>query len=58
MQTLNKLPVLDYLQRQVSGTLSALDTTHMKYPTVISQTLAIKIVEVALGGLSPLHQKT
>lgn len=46
---LNKLSVLDYLQRQLAGTLSELDTTHMKYPTAISQTLAIKIVAVSLG---------
>ena len=48
-QARNKLSVLDYLQHQLAGTLSELDTTHMQYPTAISQTLDIKIVAVALG---------
>jgi uncharacterized protein (TIGR00369 family) len=45
-----KLPVLDYLQRHVDGTLSDAHTTHMKYPTAISQTLDIRIVEVGRGS--------
>lgn len=45
----NKLPVLEYLQKQLSGTLADSDSTHMQYPTPISKTLAITIVEVGLG---------
>lgn len=45
----NKLPVLEYLRKALSGTLTASDTTHMQYPTPISQTLGIRIVEVSLG---------
>ena len=45
----NKLPVLEYLQKSLAGTLSDGDTTHMQYPTSISQTLKIRIVEVNLG---------
>ncbi len=45
----NKLPVLEYLQKQLSGTLADNDSTHMQYPTPISKTLAITIVEVGLG---------
>ncbi len=43
------LPVLEYLQRQIDGTLNLSQTTHMRYPTAISQTLAIRVVEVAAG---------
>lgn len=45
----NKLPVLDYLQKSIAGTLQADDTTHMQYPTAISRTLKIRIVEVGMG---------
>lgn len=45
----NKLPVLEYLQRQISSTLADGDTTHMRYPTRISQTLGIRVVEVGTG---------
>ncbi|HTH95689.1 MAG TPA: PaaI family thioesterase [Rhodocyclaceae bacterium] len=44
-----KLPVLDYLQKHLDGTLSAEHSTYMKYPTAISQTLDIRIVEVGHG---------
>lgn len=49
MTAANKLPVLAFLQKSLAGTLAEGDTTHMQYPTPISQTLAIRIVEVALG---------
>ena len=50
MQTgIHKLPVLEYLQRHVDGTLTDAHTTHMKYPTAISRTLDIRVVEVGLG---------
>jgi uncharacterized protein (TIGR00369 family) len=40
------LPVLEYLQRQVRGTLAPDDTTHLQYPTAISRLLSFSIVEV------------
>lgn len=45
----NKLPVLQYLQKKLAGTLAPEDTTHVIYPTAISQTLGIRIVEVDTG---------
>jgi uncharacterized protein (TIGR00369 family) len=45
-----KLPVLDYLQRHVDGTLTDAHTTHMRYPTAISRTLDIRVVEVSRGS--------
>lgn len=45
----NKLPVLKYIQKYMAGTLTDRDTTHMQYPTPISKTLGIRIVEIALG---------
>lgn len=42
----NTLPVLDYLRRQLDGTLEPGDTTHMRYPTAISQLLGFRIVEI------------
>lgn len=43
---LHSLPVLAYLQRQLAGSLAAGDTTHMRYPTAISQLLGFRIVAV------------
>lgn len=40
------LPVLEYLRHQLAGTLPSEATTHMRYPTAISQLLGIRIVEV------------
>jgi uncharacterized protein (TIGR00369 family) len=45
----NALPVLEYPQKHVECTLADTHTTHMKYPTAISQTLDISIVEVGQG---------
>jgi uncharacterized protein (TIGR00369 family) len=42
----NSLSVLDYLHRQLSGTLGPDDTTHMRYPTAISGLLGFRIVEI------------
>lgn len=51
MSTTNsKMPVLQFLQKQVSNTLGVGDSTHMLYPTPISQTLGIRIVEVGRGN--------
>ncbi|VVE34087.1 thioesterase [Pandoraea iniqua] len=40
------LPVLNYLHRQLAGTLRAEDQTHMRYPTAISNLLGFRIVEI------------
>ncbi|MEF3066858.1 PaaI family thioesterase [Pandoraea apista] len=48
MATLGQhLPVLEYLQRQVNGSLADGDSTHMRYPTAISTLLKFRIVSVA-----------
>lgn len=44
------LPVLDYLQRHIAGDLQPEHTTHMRYPTAISRTLAMRVVEVGQGS--------
>lgn len=44
------LPVLEYLQRQLDGTLAVGDTTHMRYPTAISRLLNFRIVAIAEAG--------
>lgn len=41
-----RLPVLDYLQRQLAGSLPAGATTEMKYPTAISQLLGFRIAGI------------
>lgn len=45
----NPLPVLAWLQRYIAGQLSPGESTHMRYPTAISRTLAIRIVEIGAG---------
>jgi uncharacterized protein (TIGR00369 family) len=45
--TLNRLPILEYLKRQLEGSLTAEDTTHMLYPTAISRLLGLRIIEIA-----------
>lgn len=45
----NSLSVLDYLRRHIDRTLEAGDTTHMDYPTPISRTLGIRVVDVGAG---------
>lgn len=50
--TARDLPVLEYLQRQLAGTLEPGDRTHMRYPTAISQTLGFQIVEIGPGTAS------
>jgi uncharacterized protein (TIGR00369 family) len=44
-----KISVLEYLQRQLAGTLTPDMETHMRYPTAISQTLAIRIAAIDHG---------
>lgn len=46
----NKLPILEYLKKEISGTLSPRETTHMNYPTTISKTLSIRVVAIELGS--------
>lgn len=41
-----ELSVLDYLTRQLNGSLAPDDTTHMRYPTAISQLLEMRITDV------------
>jgi len=43
------LPVLDFLQRRLAGTLASHQRTHMNYPTAISTTLGFELVAVELG---------
>lgn len=45
-QALRLLPVLEYLQRQLSGTLTEDEVTHMRYPTAISRLLGFRIVAI------------
>jgi len=40
------IPVLEFLQRQLQGTLEETMTTHMNYPTAISRLLGFSIVDV------------
>lgn len=42
----HRLPVLDYLQHQIDGTLPVDAVTHMRYPTAISQLLGFRIVTI------------
>lgn len=44
--TVNSLPVLEYLKRQIEGSLSVDDATHMRYPTAISKLLGLRLVHV------------
>lgn len=43
------LSVLEFLRRQIAGTLSPEDGTHMRYPTAISETLGFRIAEIGEG---------
>ena len=43
------LPVLEYFQRQLANTLGPDDTTSVRYPTRISQTLGFRLVAIGLG---------
>ena len=45
----NKLSTLDFLRRQLDGTLPADATTEMLYPTAISKTLGFRITEIDVG---------
>ncbi len=40
------LPVLEYLRRQIEGRLAGHESTHMRYPTAISQLLGFRIVAI------------
>lgn len=43
---LNNLSVLEDLQRQLDGTLTTDDVTHMRYPTAISSLLGFRITDI------------
>ncbi|BAU49111.1 thioesterase [Sulfurifustis variabilis] len=43
------LSVLDYLKKQLDGSLPSGARTHLRYPTAISRTLGIRIVDVGEG---------
>ncbi|CAM3651105.1 PaaI family thioesterase [Bordetella bronchialis] len=45
-EAVEHLPVLEYLRRQLEGTLDADATTHMRYPTAISRLLDFRIVAI------------
>ncbi|MHB1176028.1 MAG: PaaI family thioesterase [Sulfuriferula sp.] len=45
----NKLPTLEFLRRQLDGTLPAGAITEMQYPTAISKTLGFRITEIDVG---------
>ena len=44
-----KISVLDFLKKMIAGTLSNDTKINMKYPTAISKTLKMKIVEIEYG---------
>ena len=44
-----KISILEFLRRQIAGTLSPEDETHMRYPTAISETLGFRVVEIGEG---------
>lgn len=45
----NKLPTLEFLRRQLDGTLPVGAITEMQYPTAISKTLGFRITEIDVG---------
>lgn len=44
-----KISVLDFLKKMIAGTSTSHMTISMKYPTAISKTLKMKIVEIEYG---------
>lgn len=44
-----KLPTLEFLRRQLDGSLPSDATTEMKYPTAISRLLGFRITEIDAG---------
>jgi len=46
----NQLSILNFLQAQLNGTLKPCDTTHMNYPTPISQLLGFHLVAIEEGA--------
>lgn len=48
------LPVLEYLERTLAGTLLPEHRTHMRYPTAISQTLGFRLVDIG-EGIATIH---
>lgn len=48
-ENFESIPVLDFLRRQIAGTLEPRHRTHMRYPTAISETLKFRVAAVAAG---------
>lgn len=48
----NVLPVLEYLEKHLAGTLAPDDTTFMRYPTRIAKTLGMRIVDAGSATAS------
>ena len=46
---MNKIPVLEYIKKMIVGTLTEETITTMKYPTAISKTLKMEIIEIDFG---------
>ncbi|MBD2814421.1 PaaI family thioesterase [Xenorhabdus sp. Flor] len=44
-----KIPVLDFIRKMIAGSLTGNESTIMRYPTAISQTLGFRIVEIDKG---------
>jgi acyl-coenzyme A thioesterase PaaI-like protein len=49
LESTQQLPVLTHLQRLIAGELAPGDRSHMRYPTAISRTLAMRVVEIGQG---------
>lgn len=45
----SELPVVEFLLRQIEGTLRAGDRTHMWYPTPVSELLGFRLVDIGVG---------
>ncbi|MFY1670891.1 PaaI family thioesterase [Plantactinospora sp. WMMB334] len=45
-----QLPVLELLRRQIAGTATGTEQCRFRYPTAISSTLGIRLVDVGLGS--------
>lgn len=48
-ERIHDLPVLGYLQRHINDTLAPEESSHMRYPTAISQTLSMRVISVGPG---------
>ena len=51
---MNKIPVLEYIKKMIVGALTEDTITSMKYPTAISKTLKMQIIEIDFGKATVL----